>query len=252
MSRNQAPTSVGFKLGLATGWLVAPLFALTSFARRARTFHPCGAVFHASATPHGAVPVTLQPLAERLAGPALVRFSAALWKNAQRIPDVLGCAIRLRNQADDSAQPADHDQDLLFATIRRPWTMPFAPLTTDVRDYLSNDYFAVSPFLALDASLKYFRLHPVHPATDHDSDRDVRIAREVEHGGAVLELACSDSPFGPWTELLSVTLRRPAQIDGQALRFSPFRTGRGLRPYGFVHALRAGVYTLSQRARPQA
>lgn len=32
----------------------------------------------------------------------------------------------------------------------------------------------------------------------------------------------------------------------------PFRAGRGVEPRGFVHGLRRGVYTLSQRARPRS
>ncbi|MEO8183439.1 MAG: hypothetical protein ABI895_31785 [Deltaproteobacteria bacterium] len=39
-------------------------------------------------------------------------------------------------------------------------------------------------------------------------------------------------------------------LDQEALRFDPFRAGRGVTPVGFVHALRRATYLASQRARP--
>lgn len=240
------------RAGLALGWVIGPVFALTSWLRRSRTFHPRGAVYHAWAAQHPAVAQELSPLAERLTGAALVRFSGALWKRAESLPDVLGCAIRLR--AGDSgdgedAEPSEGDQDLLFATIRRPWTMPFAPFSTAVHDYLANDYFAVSPF---DAGLPrsiYLRLHPVEKARERGSRGD-RLARAVARHAAVLDLEASHGPFGPWSPLITLVLQRPARMDSERLRFRPFRSGRGLTPRGFVHSLRVGVYALSQGARP--
>jgi hypothetical protein len=241
---------LGFALGVATGWVAGPLFELVSFVRQARTFHPRGPTMHAVVTRDDAAPVELHPLAERLLGTALVRFSGALFKHAEGVPDVLGCALRFRRSDYDTAEPAEDDQDLLFATIRRPWTMPFSPLTTHVRDYLDNDYFAVSPFDAGLARRVYFRLHPSHRSGDTSGPRGDRLEHEVELGEAALSLEVSDGPFGPWAPLVVVSLDRRADIDGEALRFQPFRAGRGLRPQGFVHALRDGVYSLSQRGRP--
>lgn len=239
----------GFRLGVAAGWAVAPFFALVSFVRHARTFHPRGPVFQGDVSRHPEVPPELHGLADRLLGSALVRFSGALWKRSQRLPDVLGCAVRLcRGRA--SATPDADDQDLLFATIRRPWTMAGSPFTTDVKDYLANDYFAVSPFeVGYDRSV-YFRLHPIHASQQGGQTRNERLHEETRHGSAELEIDLSTSPFGPWMPLLMITLDRAAAVDGETLRFLPFRDGRGVRPAGFVHALRAGVYALSQRARP--
>jgi len=39
-------------------------------------------------------------------------------------------------------------------------------------------------------------------------------------------------------------------IDQAALRFSPFRTGRGIVPRGLIHASRIVPYPASQLARP--
>jgi hypothetical protein len=243
-------TAAGFALGRVVGWMVAPAFGLVSFARRARTFHPRGPTFHAAVARHVEAPVELHAVADRMVGPALVRFSGALWKHAEGRRDVLGCAIRLRRDDRATAEPAEDDQDLLFATIRRPWTMPFAPLATRVGDYLANHYFAVSPF---DVGLElrvYLRLRPEHPSRQEAGPRNERLARDVAQGDVRFTLEAARRPFGPWSPLLVVALERIASVDGEALRFRPFRQGRGVRPRGFVHALRLGAYALSQRARP--
>ena len=239
-------------VGRGLGWMMAPFFGLVSFVRRARTFHPRGPTFHAVVEVHELAPLELRALAERLSGHALVRFSGALWKHAEGIPDVLGCAIRLRRDARDTAEPSVDDQDLLFATIRRPWTMPLSPLSTDVSDYLANDYFAVSPFEMEGSRARYLRLHPAQPSSSAiDGTRAERLACEVARGDARLTLGVSDGPWGPWTPVVSITLERAAEVDGESLRFRPMRDGRGVHPRGFVHALRRGVYAMSQRARPR-
>lgn len=238
-------------LGKAAGWAAAPFFGVVSFARRARTFHPRGPIFHAAVKRHATAPAHLRALGERLTGPALVRFSGALWKNAESAPDVLGCAIRVRREASETAEPAGDDQDLLFATILRPWTMPVSPFTTDAHDYLGNDYYAVSPFDVGLAHHVYLRLRPAHPSVGAAGTRSERLVREVRLGHALLTLEAADGPFGPWAPVATVTLQRPAAVDGEALRFRPFRQGRGVRPRGFIHALRLGVYAISQRARPE-
>lgn len=231
---------------------MAPMFALTSRVRRARTFHPRGLTFLATVAESPDVPRELSSLATRLAGSALVRFSGALWKSAEGVPDVLGCAVRLQREQREKAIPADDDQDLLFATIRRPWTMPLAPFSTNVHDYLANDYFAVSPFDAGLARPVYLRLHPEGRSADGEGSRLDRLTREVERGGARLRLDVSDRPFGPWTPVVTLVLERLARVDDEALRFLPFRAGRGVQPRGLVHAMRIGVYRLSQRARPMS
>jgi hypothetical protein len=207
-------------------------------------------VFHAVLEPHPDAPEELRPLAARLAGPALVRFSGALWKHADCFPDVLGCAIRLRRDERDTAVPGDDDQDLLFSTVLRPWTVPISPLLTRVRDYLANDYYAVSPFEVGLTRPVYLRLQPARESKLAGGTRTTRLLHEVELGSASLFLDVGKGPFGPWSPCLSVALERAAPIDGEALRFRPFRAGRGVHPHGFVHALRIGVYSFSQRARP--
>jgi hypothetical protein len=186
-----------------------------------------------------------------LAGHALVRFSGALWKHSERFPDVLGCAIRFRSLASDDAAAATGDQDLLFATIRRPWTMTLAPLTTHAGDYLENDYFGVSPFDIGAQRPVYFRLHPQRSAAPRKGRRAMKLKSDVERHAA-LELECSPKPYGPWQPVVELLLNRPATLDDDQLHFSPFRTGRNVRPHGFIQAMRRRVYEASQSARDAA
>jgi hypothetical protein len=123
------------RAGELTGWAIAPAVRAASRARGARMFHPEGRTFAAQVTPLDA---TLGP---RLAGPALVRLSAALWRNGFPHLDVLGLAIRFGWSAPDHG-----DQDLLFATIPSPLTLALAPFTTRAGNYFANRLWAVAPF----------------------------------------------------------------------------------------------------------
>src|SRR4051794_13282844 len=106
------------RVGELVGWAMAPVTGGVSALRRARMFHPKGVVYRAEVTP--AKDTRWRAVAERLSGPAMARLSSAWWQERD-LPDALGCALRFGD-----------DQDLLLATIRRPWTTPFAPLSTRV------------------------------------------------------------------------------------------------------------------------
>lgn len=269
------------RAGELMGVVAAPFFAMTSALRRARTFHPRGDCADADVTVADGVPHPYRALAERLSGNAFVRFSDALTKKKARWPDVLGCAIRFGGEVDDPA--VDGDQDLLLATIKRPWTMPFSPFTTKVHDYLANDYFAVSPFsVPLSTTSRktsaephvYFRLRPLSKdpgalltlesstgpisslrassaksRRSRSEHRRRRFERAIANGAAVFTLGIANGPWGPFAPLVRVQLVSVRLTDPASLRFDPFRSGRGIEPHGFVHALRRGVYGASQRAR---
>lgn len=235
------------RIGDVAGWLIGPLFAATTAARHARTFHPKGDVLRARATPEVSSG-TLGALAKNLQGPALVRFSGALFRSDHHLPDVLGCAIRFRSTDEPSPEPRIGDQDLLLATIRRPWTMFFAPLTTHARDFLANDYYGTSPFDLPGYGRGYLRARADRVAPRFPR-RHERLFAAVWRGEAALHLEVSRGPRGPWQPLVRIVLDGAAALDDAALRFAPFRTGRGIRPRGLVHALRRGVYAASQAAR---
>jgi hypothetical protein len=223
-------------LGSVVGLALAPVTGGISALRHARMFHPEGAVYRAEVSP--SEDTRYHALAERLSGPALARLSTAWWRGGRELPDALGCALRFGD-----------DQDLLLATIRRPWTTPFAPLTTHVHDFLLNDYYGVAPF-AVDG-VGRARVRLVGPRlSSHGADRAERLANAVESGIAVFLLELLPRWRHGWQPLVEVRLLAPLAVDQEALRFSPFRDGRGLHPRGFVHALRRATYAASQRARP--
>jgi hypothetical protein len=233
------------RAGSIAGYAMAPITAALSRIRRARMFHPTGLLYEAEVHPaatHG----SYAELGARLEGSALMRLSSAWWKHREW-RDVLGCAIRFSD-----GDPA-RDQDLLFATIKHPWTMPFAPLTTHHHDFLDNHYYAVSPFKS-DAGLIDLRLSPERAGGDGDTRAD-KLARAVAAGSAAFVLEARphhlDARHHPARPIARIELTRAAEgIDQERLRFDPFKNGRGIAPVGFVHSLRLGTYRASQRARP--
>lgn len=242
-------TRIRETLGILAGGLLAPVTGLVSSLRSARMFHPSGIVARAEVRA-----IDRDPLGERLAGPALVRLSSAWWKRSEW-RDVLGIAVRFTDGPIGPTARAG-DQDLLLATIRRPWTMAFAPLSTDHRDFLANHYFAVSPFRApgLEGDVE-FRIVPARTVRDGASRRE-RLMRAIARHDAMLVLqvrryrrALALRPER-WRPIARIELRSVITLDQDALRFDPFRDGRGITPVGFVHALRVATYAASQQARP--
>lgn len=234
--------------GFLGGALLAPWTGLVSWARRGRMFHPVGTVFSADVQSVADDP-TARALAGRLEGPALVRWSSAWWKRREW-RDVLGCAIRFTHEP-LRAHARDGDQDLLLATIRRPWTMLLSPLTTNHRDFLANDYYAVSPFVVDGLGRVEWRLRPEVPSPDADSRASRLAAAARGPARLVLEYApyrppwriADESPFSP---LVRVELREIAEVDQNTLRFDPFRADRGIVPVGFVQWLRRATYATSR------
>lgn len=235
--------------GLLGGRLLAPFTAAVSSARRARTFHPDGVVYTAAVVSCCREP-QLAALSESLSGRAFARFSSALWRGAHEWPDVLGAAIRFLPRDGE----AGSDQDLLLATIRFPWTMPFAPFATNFRSFLWNHYHAVSPFQVAGVGPLKFRLRSPRLTNRSGSSRAEHLQRSAADGRAIFELQARLLDVSPltrrWIDLVRIELGAPLHLDQAALRFSPFRSGRGLEPIGFVHALRAAAYAASQDARP--
>lgn len=243
-----AQLSAGDLAGLA----LSPLTGAVSALRRSRMFHPRGVLCEAHVEPAAEDPA-LARVATALAGTALLRWSSAWWKSSER-HDVLGCAIRFGVSA-GSLSPAADAQDLLLATIQRPWSMVGAPWTTEQHDFLSNLYFGVSPFLVSGAKVEW-RLRPEQPSPAGASRRE-RLARALASHGVTLRLELA-AYRGPWRRprdadfrgVVRILLERLRDDDPAMLRFDPFRTGRGIVPVGFVHGMRRMTYAASQRGRP--
>jgi hypothetical protein len=233
--------------GRIAGLALAPVTQTISRIRHARMFHPRGMVLDADVRPC-AVDEPWASIARRLEGKALVRLSSAWWMQREW-PDVLGCAIRFRS-AESSAQ------DLLFATIRRPWTMPFAPMTTKHHDFFANHYYAVSPFRAEGtAALTEWRVRPQHAPPETGGTREEKLARAVERREAIFVLEARpyrrlvDLRSSEYHALAVIDLTGWAEVDQERLSFDPFRSGLGIEPAGFVHALRVAAYAASRRGR---
>jgi hypothetical protein len=237
-------------------------------------FHPDGSTFVARVEPL-AMESSLAGIGRLLAGPALARFSGALWRRGFEHLDVLGVALRfrgalplehpgiqprafhfvessLRFQREASSSPVAlaSDQDLLFATIRSPFTMPFAPFTTNPHDFTANRYWAVSPFDAPGVGRVKFRLSPRSRRRSATLPREERLESIVALDVSSWNLEVRRTFTLSWTPVARLFLERVASIDQATLRFSPFNSGRGIVPRGLVHAMRRATYAASQAARP--
>ncbi|MCC6556670.1 MAG: hypothetical protein IT372_27230 [Polyangiaceae bacterium] len=241
-------------VGRAIGGALAPAAWEGSLIRRARLFHPDGVVYRAEVRPIAAEG-PLGDLGARLAGPALVRLSGGWWRwragRGER-PDALGVAIRFRDRDEVSAEASPGDQDLLFESFSRLILLPIAPLITNYRDFLANTYHAVLPFEVAGLGRARFRLVPA-PVKASGEDRRERLERAVEGGAAILRLDVRPLRRGArWTPIAEIALVERVALDQGALRFNPFRTGRGIVPSGLVQAIRAAAYAASQVGRATA
>lgn len=226
-------------IGRFAGVGVAPLAALVSAARRARTFHPDGVLYSAEVRALGD-----EPLSRALEGEALVRLSGATWRwpaGAHR-PDVLGIALRFH--------PAEaREQDLLFATFNHVIALPFAPLWTDAGDFLSNEYGTALPSRVKGLGRVEFRLAPEAPSPA-GADRNERLERAVAQGSASFTLEARERGLRRRRHPLArITLRERIEGGGADMRFNPFYAGLGIEPAGFFQGVRSVVYPASQLGR---
>lgn len=240
------------RVGDAIGRSWAPVIAAISRARHARMFHPEGLTFAGHVRPldpGGA----LDPLSARFDGRVLVRCSAALWRGDREYLDVLGFALRIRRGNGPALDELAHtgDQDLLFATIRSPFTMVLSPLFTDATDFVHNRYWAVSPFAIAGAHYE-LRLSPVAPPPrlPRPETRASRLRAAVAARRAVWTLEVRRTWTLAWHPIALIELERPVAIDQAALQFDPYRAGLDLQPVGLVHAIRRAVYPASWAGRP--
>lgn len=244
------------RIGGAIGQVLAPAIAAVSRFRRARTFHPRGLTFIGHSEPiissaAGDGGGAFASLGADLGGQILARCSGALWKQPSERFDVLGIALRFRrsDRAFD-ARALPGDRDLLFATIRSPFTMLFSPFTTDARDFLQNHFFAVAPFEVHGQDRVELRLVPIDPPT-LQGRREDKLRAAVEAGRCAWWLEARKTLTRSWHAVARITFESAIEIDQEALHFDAFRTDDTLKPVGVVHAIRRAVYTASQDARPQ-
>jgi len=221
---------VGKALSLVTGG-VAKL-------RHARMFHPEGAVLTGKLT-------ATTPQGKVFEGQVVGRLSSAWWRGGKEWMDALGLALRIQDSPEVTYTPGKTSQDLLFATIRSPWTTLLAPLSTTVRDFLQNDYYAVSPFDVPDFGRARLRLVSQNPEWP-GATREEKLRNALAAGPLKFQLELQRRKGQPWASVAKLTLDTLVPADQDKLRFSPFLNGRGVVPRGFVHALRVATYRTSQ------
>jgi hypothetical protein len=243
-------TQLGLRefLGRLVGAAWALPVAAISAARHARMFHPRGVLLEGRVFPYASV--AADPIAQRISGHALVRLSGALSKRDAERNEVLGLALRISTQPFVGPEPRIGDQDLLFATILSPVTMPIAPFLTRSDDFVENHYYAVGPFEIEGAGRVKLRISPIVRAERHVGNRRERLMRAMRENRAIFVVEMRETFGLRWDPVAKLVLERPSPIDQEALRFDPFRAGRDIHPVGFVHAIRKYVYAASQLARP--
>lgn len=223
------------RIGAAIGAVLAPAIAAVSRFRRARTFHPRGQTFIGRVEP--IIGGAFANIGADLQGDVLARFSGALWKKPNERFDVLGIGMRFEHQ------------DLLFATIKSPFTMVFSPFTTNAHDFQANYFYAVAPFEVHNKDRVELRLVPQDPPALMGT-RDDKIRTAVERSECVWHLEARRTLTRDWHAVARITLDQIAILDQEALHFDAFRTDGKLEPVGVVHAIRKAVYAASQAARP--
>jgi hypothetical protein len=241
---------LGETVGQTLGALLSPQFRAISGLRHARAVHAEGICLQAEVVPVRTDPPFLA-VASRLAGPALVRLSTATWRGGREWPDILGASVRFRRDSRLTEEASPGDQDVLCATLRHVWTLGPAFLTTRVHDWLQNDYYGLAPFTV--QGLGKTKLRLTSPRGPQGYGSRVARLRDAMHGGkAFLTFEVLPLEHGlprTWTPLADILLREEVVLDPARLRFNPFRDGLGIRPRGFLHAMRLPVYRQSQKGR---
>ncbi|WP_437577867.1 hypothetical protein [Sorangium sp. So ce887] len=239
-------------MGRAIGGALSPFVWQGSLVRGARLFHPDGVVYCAGVKAL-AMEGEVGALAQRLAGPALVRLSGGIWRwrggKGERRPDVLGVAVRFRTSEEVTPAASAGDQDLIFLSARRLSLLPIAMFTTRRRDFLDNDYYAQLPFDVEGFGRAKFRLVPLRASTTKGNRRE-RLERAAAAGLALLRLEVRrGGARARWMAVADIELYEPVDIDQNTLRFNPFQTGKGIVPSGLLQATRLATYAASYLGR---
>lgn len=232
--------------GMVFGVMAAPAVAVAALARRGRVFHTEGGYFEADAVPL-ATEGSVGKLAERLAGRATARFSSGGQRRlSDKRRDVVGCTLRFHHGA-AGAPPATDDQDLLLASFENVGELQEAARTSDTRDLTANTYYTATPHRDRDVGRCTFRVVPT-PATGEGGDGLARLADAVSRGPVrlVLQVLPLD---GAWTDVVGLDLKRRFDADDAVTAYSPFRSGRGIEPIGFLNGARRVAYPVSQAVR---
>lgn len=217
-----APAGAASRLLSAVG---ATAFRLASRVRGERAIHTRGTAVAASFVVRGGstgVPLLDEPGRHD----AVVRFSRAVGL-PDRLPDILGIAIRVL----DAHGPGRPQDLLLDSTLDLP-LLRRVPLPR--YDLLGVPYTSVTAYELAGRR----RLLAVLP--DPGAPRTASLRELAGRGdGARLRLAAATGRG--WQTLAVVELQGPV-AHARSIRFSPDRTGGGIRPVGWLQDLRKDAY----------
>ncbi len=222
--------------------LTAAAMEVGSAVRSARVFHPTGIGFRATVTirPSGAgfgVPLLDEP--GTFAG--VVRFSRGAGL-PEPLPDVLGLAVRI-----EDAHGPGQAQDLLLGSS--------SSLPVGRQLFVPNVGFDVGtlssilPYSLGDGGASWFGARVSAP-----SGRVTRLADVAEAAQEIrIELLVAGR-LGAWQPVADVRLgERLTPEESGALQFNvDDNTGGGIRPTGWLQALRRRAYAASQAGRGAA
>ncbi len=232
--------ALGLRLMFLVGALVALLFVslfifVRSLIRGARAFHPRGSVCVAEVTALDDV------VGLRLAGTAHVRFASSTAAENAPDPSIIGLSIKF-----------GIDQDLALGTFESFVKAGEATKTTNVADYMANQYASVAPWRITGLGVVWLRAIP-DPAANIPKTglRTERLDADIAAGRAKFILEAREGP-GPDGAVRSrlVELRLTERLpDDPKHHISMFRHARGVVPTGFRNGVRSIVYPVSQLAR---
>ena len=209
--------------------------------RRGKAVHPHGVVYSARLRVTGSerAPRESSLLSDAREHRALVRFSRSLGL-PRPLPDLLGMSIRVLD-----AYGEGHHQDFLLVTsadlpVVRHLFLPASDVQQ--RAYTSALSYRAGRELFLVGALP----DPDSPKPGGRDELDrLRAAAATGRLRFSLAVASGGNGFHPVAQLL-IGAPLPESLD--ALRFSPWNSGGGIEPAGFLNRLRDYAYPLSQRA----
>lgn len=226
-------------VGRGVGLVLAPWKMLARRVWSARPFQGDGELYLADVTPE-ADDEDAAALGERLAGPALVRFSAALWNEPGARLDLLSCSIRFGWSGDP--EDARDAQDVVLASFRHFATLPLAAVVTDARNYLANDYYSVLHFRTRELGEVELRVTTPRGIRVRDRARAAKLARAVAEGPVTLLLEARRSHWrARWRPVARIALKQRAPVAPSRVAFSPFHDARGIEPVGALGFLRVAT-----------
>ena len=231
-------------LGVFLGLLLLPVTIFFVVRHRfQRAFHPDGTVYAARFA-------ALAPAGEPLVGPALVRLSATFTRGEVEKPDVVGLVVRFG--ASEAAPCPPGAQDLLSATFDgfRPAQLERGKQSTNVHDFLDNDYRAIALYRVSGLGPVRLRWSGLRRTAEAggDGSRGARLAEAIADDDARFVLEASQG-VDAWLALGTLHLERRVDVSQKSLAFSPFRAGRGIHATGLLNGLRRPSYVMSRILR---